>query len=853
MPTRPDRRDFLHAAGCLAAGVATARATSPPPKPTPKDGVGLKILEGDGTPDLPSGAVRRLGATRMRVTGYVNKLQFSPRGTTLVAASGKELRAWDPVTGRVKFRLGYPDNASIDSGRLTDRDTFVLLVRPHSASKFQIRDYEFGTGKLLGQSPEFDLANTQHNAFSRDGRLMAVIRSDGLALHDAATGVEKWRDLLPVESIGGCLFFPDGTRIALATKGEVRLYDAATGKVTGGLPVGIVKAKEDPNPHGPNWLTDLLVSADGKWAAAAVGEEGNLVACWDVTTAKIRHTVKPASKPLGFAPDGTTLATFKDCRVTIWDLATGKAVREFDVPRHSDLVLSPDGRMIACPAGDSVVLIDAQTGKFLDHSADPPGLPGDLRFADGGRLIGRLVDWGGWVEWDVKATKARLIRPPDSSGHDPSSLSDDGRLAVYTRRDKYRVREVATGKTLRTGTVAEGTDSPVAVLTPNGKRLVVWEPKGLSVTDAAGAGPPIPLRPAGEAADRLVPLVVAADGRSAAQASRQDNDHSSIEIFDLVADRRVHRLTTQGDVGNLSFSADGSLLAAAHDVERRGRFGEQRAAAVYDARSGKAVLTIPPDDLRGNRIALAPNGRVLAQIELVKKPGDFDRGDEYERIVLWEVWGGGVRQKLDAKVDVSSLAFSPDGRILAASVYGGPVFLWDLYALPAGAPAPDTAALDRLWADLITADAGVAFEAIKRLAAFPDSSTPYLREKIAPVAPPERGVVTRLIGDLDHREFRRREAAMRGLTDLGERCRDDLRKTLDGQPTPETRERIGRLLAAEDRPTQEVLRLLRAVEAVEVAGTTQAEKLLGYWSTGAPGAFFTTAAAAAARRLASKK
>src|SRR5262249_21196077 len=381
----------------------------------------------------------------------------------------------------------------------------------------------------------------------------------------------------------------------VASRGAVMLYDVATGKESGSLPVAGVEAKdEDANRHGPNWLNELVISADGKWAAASVGEDGDLVTCWDVKTAKARDTFEPAGKPLGFAPDGTTLATFKDSRITFWDLTTGKSVRQFDVPKDNDLVLSPDGRMIACPTGDSVVLIDTQTGKSLDHSADPPGLPGAVRFVDGGRLIGRLEDWAAWVEWDLKAKTSRLIRPPDVHGQTAVSMSDDGRVAVYSRQGEYMLRDVATGKTLRTGKLIESHDPPPVVLTSNGKRLVVWEPTGLAVTDAAAGAPLTPLRPAGEESARLMSLVVANDGRSAAMASQQENDHSVIEIFDLVVGRRIHRINTDGDASNLTFTTDGAYLAASHDVERRGRFGEQGSAVVYDARTGKPVLTVPP-------------------------------------------------------------------------------------------------------------------------------------------------------------------------------------------------------------------------------------------------------------------
>ena len=111
MPT-PDRRTFLRTAGRLTAGVAVLHAgrlpAQPvnPPRINPDDP--LKPLGGTGVLELPAGAARRLGTTAMRISGNVNALQFSPKGTTLVSATSGELRGWDPRTGKVLFRLPFP-------------------------------------------------------------------------------------------------------------------------------------------------------------------------------------------------------------------------------------------------------------------------------------------------------------------------------------------------------------------------------------------------------------------------------------------------------------------------------------------------------------------------------------------------------------------------------------------------------------------------------------------------------------------------------------------------------------------------------------------------------------------------
>jgi hypothetical protein len=241
------------------------------------------------------------------------------------------------------------------------------------------------------------------------------------------------------------------------------------------------------------------------------------------------------------------------------------------------------------------------------------------------------------------------------------------------------------------------------------------------------------------------------------------------------------------------------------------------------------------------------NSRMLARVE--QKGSDEKKK---QTISIWEVLGGTIRLQLEIDGDASALSFSEDGRHLAASMYGAPVFLWDLYS-GAKPPSPDRAGLDRAWADLAKSDGIVGFAAIKLLAAYPDRAAPFLREVLPPIAPPDHAHVARLIADLEHKEFRKRESATKSLAELGERARGALRQAANGNLAPETRERIDRLLAAEERKSPEFLRMARALEAMEAAGTPEAIKVIEYWSAGAKGANFTRSAQAAMKRLKERK
>lgn len=830
----PDRRAFFRlAAGAAALDAGRLLATSPPP---PKPAAALKPLDGTGVVPLPTGVLRRLGTPAMRIPGNVNALQFSPKGTTLVSATSGELRGWDPRTGKVLFRLPFPDEASVDAGRLTSRDTFVLLVRPHqSGGSFEFRQYAFVTGKLLSRSPAVKIEHSQRSAFAVDGSLAAIVHNAALCVHDTATGAEKWRESLPAEAVADAVFFHDGATIALAGKGEVKLFATATGKPTGTLKAAAATGNAADGKRARDDVTDLAVSADSKWLAASVGEDEDTVLLWDVKGAKVRDPLKPARKPLGFNADGSELATVNRGVVTVWSTASGKAVRQFPVPT-GEVHLSPDGTMLAADAGDAAILIDAATGKHLPHSADPPGNPSALEFISPTQLRGRLNQWGGWVEWNVRTGIRTLVQPPGVTGQTPVTLTADGRVGLFRYEGEYTAFAMATGKPLRSVKQDEERDAdalPTLALGPDGQSFVHPAADGLVVVTDQGRRV-IPR--GGEAPGE--PTAVITNGRTAVVGYRGGEGGSRIDLYDLTAIRHLRAIRLDGDPSQLALSTDGTRIVVAHDTGHDFRRGQQGITNIFDVRTGKSVFRVQAnEDDYQTALALSLDGRMLARL------------GSGGRVRVWEVASAEVRMVLEVGKDaeLNAVAFSPDGRTLAVSANGGPVFVWDLYAGPAGDLSADTC--ECVWHLLKYGDATDAFEAVRVLVRTGAEAVRFLAGKVTRLAAPDPRLVDRLITDLDHKEFRKREAAARALAELGERARADTTRALGAGPNAEVRDRLEKLLAADERPTAEQLRRLRAIEVVELVGSPDAVRLLNDWAGGAPGASFTSEASAAARRL----
>jgi len=86
---------------------------------------------------------------------------------------------------------------------------------------------------------------------------------------------------------------------------------------------------------------------------------------------------------------------------------------------------------------------------------------------------------------------------------------------------------------------------------------------------------------------------------------------------------------------------------------------------IFDVPSGRLLHTLSGHDDRVRSVAFSPDGRLLAS------------GSDDNKVKIWEVASGRLLHTLSGHGDwVRSVAFSPDGRLLASGSDDGTVKIW---------------------------------------------------------------------------------------------------------------------------------------------------------------------------------
>jgi WD40 repeat protein len=623
---------------------------------------------------------------------------WSKDGKLLAAGDDAQVILWNTDTYEVLHTLDTPGKgllAFTPDGRtlLTARED-CTREEGHAFSRWEV-----ATGTKL---KSWELPTRGGYAFfhlSTDSRFVFVSRTSpadsGVRVYDAETGEEQFRPRGHGGAVLNVAISPDGRTLASGSADRTaRLWDLSR-KDEG-------RRMKDESEHGPrpassfilhpssfpfrtlpdhtDSVCSLAFSPDGKLLASG-GLDG-LLLLWETASGQKVHELagySPRNSLLAFSPDGTTVAAGgEDGSINFWDVTSGEpreSLRGHTGPVRA-VAYSPDGRTLASAGSDKTVRwIDLASRRSLQVFQGNTSFT-HLAFSPDGRTLAAVGDAPEKTVrlWDVEAKRERTL-----AGHSDAVIGvafhPAGRLLATASVDgTARLWDIAPGSTkVRTLDLGAYSQPECLAFSPEGRHLLVGHGGGqitiLRVPDsapeyrpAAVANLPTPAelasRPA--AADALQRADIPEELLK--EAGRGEADRAPRELVAVFGEDRHAKGDGRNQLNSVAISPDGKTLAFA---------GADKLLRLIDLATGKMRPELSDrqqsldDDVY--TLAFSPDGKMLA--------GGTLKGS----IFLWDATSGAdLRHLATTDQYVSQIAFSPDGTLLAAACRGsaGFVRLW---------------------------------------------------------------------------------------------------------------------------------------------------------------------------------
>jgi WD40 repeat protein/serine/threonine protein kinase len=696
------------------------------------DGARLAAATGKGVWVWESRAGRRVAVLETKDED-VTSLAWSPDGARLATGSqGGTLRVWDATTGRPSLEVrdaGGSPEWSPDGTRLATVD---------AGEAGGVRVWDARTGARLRALPSPDAA-AQSVSWSPDGSRLATGSWDGPGVvWDACTGervkaLEVAAPARPALAAGfrGAAGF--GALGALGVGGGFQGLGGGFQGLAGGA-LGALGVGGFQGLVGGGGMTAPAWSPDGSRLAAATAGQ-TTVRVWDVRAWREAAAVKHdgAVGWWAWSPDGVRLATADGMTVRVWNVRTG--TEALALRSDSGAVLSmrwsPDGVRLATthPDGSARVWDARADGRALALGHAEPNaamvlpLTGRLRWSPGGPWLLATHMGGTARAWDVRSGRAALELTSEQENDTVTgpAWSPDGARLAAPDQGAVRVWDVKTGRTALELTPAGGASLVAWAWSPDGRRLatatddktarvwdadtgrvgvalthdgevssVAWGPDGSQLATAQadgtarvwdattgkvvlerkGGGDPLPAPPAWSPDGAR--LAVASGGGTSGQ--------TTLRVWDIKSGHEALALKVEGDITSLAWGPDGSRLVAETSADNLWD------VHVWDAATGKPVLSLKGEGVKEGTLAWAPGGgRLAAALQ--------DKG-----VRVWDVRTGREEFALRGHgEDVNAVAWSPDGARLATAADDRTARVWDattgrqLMALRHAGPVSDVA------------------------------------------------------------------------------------------------------------------------------------------------------------------
>jgi WD40 repeat protein len=625
-------------------------------------------------------AVTAVAAAALAIGGWVSLRRIVDERDRAEGARVAAIAARNEADDRAEDLL--LEQARADAER-DPRKTAVLLQRlPLDSPRWSAARVIASRARAAGIAPVHDLgafgmADVAFSA-SSPGELAAIHRTGMLQIVDLRTGDHRNIAGNHVGVAFAIAVTPDGNhaaarRVTLAGGGQpsraaITLWDLRRREER------VIATVVGPGGSLGRWdgQTTIAITNDGRHIAA--GRDG-AVDVWDAATGRARTfaTADPAVTSVAFAGDAVVAATTGGGLLRSWSLATG-AARTLARNVNGGLTSSADGRLLAAATADHTVAVwDAVTGELRAKLSGHNEAVTALAFSpDGAALVSGSAD-GTARLWDLESRADRIVTArqvaallvrfsPDGT-HVAVAYSDNVIELYRIDRDGHRTLSGHTGaiqslafsvdgKTMASAAVdhtvrlwplddagrrplARHTD-PHAIAFAGTDRVVSVTKQG-AVQVTTLDGDVVTTTAATTGAD-VKGVVVSRGGRWLAWHSA-----TAVTLVDL-RDGTQRTLATFDLVRDLAFSPDDSRLGVVAD----------EVLTVWDAATWnpRTVGT----QAAATALAFSPDGLAVAV-------GSSGGGS----LQLWDLATGAARAVGTNWPIITSISFSPEGRILAAA------------------------------------------------------------------------------------------------------------------------------------------------------------------------------------------
>lgn len=610
--------------------------------PSPLDGLQKTYIPTEELqPGQPANLVAVLGQRRWRHWGPVRAVAATPNGAVLAsAAEDGGVRLWERTTGKELALLPAGNVlalAAIADGKLlatANSEGGATLWDIATRKKFG--DYPGPAGKVVGM------------VLSRDGLLGASILEDHtVKIWELETGKEKGTLKGHTGAVHCVAFSPDGETVA--TGGA----DAAV-KLWGHN--GFARASLQAHT-GP--VRCLAFSADAKLLVSGGGDgDGNLIV-WSTERGEAVQILpghEAAVASTVFTSDGKrVISGSADQSIRVWEVrlpepppAPNPNAQQQTDPNQPQNPQPPAQPMPVPKSPPSSYRIDGHGGTVES-----------LVLFSGDRLLASAGGDGSVRVWELSSRRELTVA---GSGHQApvSSVAflDDGQLLASGSLDKtVKVWEVPAGRirlnlTGHTGAVTSISYSSVL------KNLASGSHDGTArLWDMASAKD----RDLGTFTGQMGPVLSVAfspDGTTLAVGATGPNfQGGQLRLWNPpTRNLRITLDQHQDAVAAVAFSPDGRTVATG---------SYDGTARLYDPFTAKERAVFQ-DNAAIESIALSPDGQRLAVGNFLKVVKLFDTQSQKE-----------VRAFPPLAAVCKSLAYSPDGKLLAAVCRDGKVLVWN--------------------------------------------------------------------------------------------------------------------------------------------------------------------------------